>query len=468
MTRAFRLTPTLLALVAVAANSSRVSAQMSDAHFIITPEYALAVTPGYRIADNAQAISWSPDSKRVLAISYSPMIITTEKLKNHSVSPETDLFVNRYNTDSHISTVIFKRHFDMSPMIDGTPQWLGKSNIAIQTVVWFESKESLGTDGKAVKSTMPRETLLWIDSYRGTVKTIDVEQGDQVVASPISTMAILIHRTFGPDGGTTVSTIDGEGNVVHANKLPMGAQTAQADWLEDGKSVGLTLYPSPVAAQPGAPAAPTANIPKYAIYSTATGGLQPAEKAKAVPARPLASTPSSGLFLKTTTQHVSDAGIDNIIHPLWLSSNLATEKKQTLVTPDSDMAHLSPTGSGIAFRSGGNAFAADVIRIPADQFKADRAAAQRSILLSNGKQVALEAIMWSADHDDKLPGSTNINDELMPYLKNSQLFDGLNWTYPGGPISGIESPAETILGTIDGADGQAVMYADGHVKWRNR
>jgi hypothetical protein len=76
--------------------------------------------------------------------------------------------------------------------------------------------------------------------------------------------------------------------------------------------------------------------------------------------------------------------------------------------------------------------------------------------------------MWASDHDDTLPGPNDINSELSPYLKNESLFDQFTYTYAGGPLAAIASPAETILGTVDGPDGQAVIFSDGHVKWRNR
>jgi hypothetical protein len=456
----------MLAAAVMLANPA--GAQTSDAHVVLTPEYACLVTPPLRIADNAQAISWAPDSRRILALSCSTPIITPDKLKNLTSAPEVDLFVNRYNTDSHISTMIYRRHFETNPMLGGNPVWLGGTNTALQTIVWYEIKTQTGPDGKEVRSTLSKQMLLCIDAYRGTVKEIDVEPGDLVVESPVSPAALLIHSTYGSDGACTVTAIDVDGNLGRSTTLPLHAMVAQTDWLEDGKSVGLTLFPAPTAAAPGKPATAAESIPKYVVYSISSGTFQAADKSKVKIANKKPSPPMLGLFLKTTTQHVTDGGVDDIIHPLWITSTLAVDKKQSLVTPDADMSQLSPNGSVIAFRSAGNAFVSDVIRLPAAEYKAARAAALRSTLLSNGKQVALAALMWSADHDDTLPSSANINDELMPYLKNSQLFDGLNWTYPGGPISSIESPAETIIGTIDGADGSAVMYADGHVKWRNR
>ena len=88
--------------------------------------------------------------------------------------------------------------------------------------------------------------------------------------------------------------------------------------------------------------------------------------------------------------------------------------------------------------------------------------------MNNAKQLGLAAIMWAEDHDETLPGPNDINSQLHPYLLNDALFDQFTYTYSGGPMAAISSPADTVLGTVDGPGGQAVIYSDGHVKWQNR
>ncbi|MFW5697782.1 MAG: hypothetical protein ACOCX1_04410, partial [Fimbriimonadaceae bacterium] len=84
--------------------------------------------------------------------------------------------------------------------------------------------------------------------------------------------------------------------------------------------------------------------------------------------------------------------------------------------------------------------------------------------VSNLKQVALAALMYSADHDDMLP-SGNIESVLMPYLKNEALFAGVKWVFPGGSQVEIESPTTTPIAHLDLPWGRATAYSDGHVEW---
>jgi hypothetical protein len=95
--------------------------------------------------------------------------------------------------------------------------------------------------------------------------------------------------------------------------------------------------------------------------------------------------------------------------------------------------------------------------------QAQRAAIQ-TMAVSNLKQVALAAMMYSADNDDMLP-SGNIESVLMPYTKNEELFKGVQWVFPGGSQREIEKPAETPIAHLDLPWGRATAYADGHVTW---
>jgi hypothetical protein len=139
-----------------------------------------------------------------------------------------------------------------------------------------------------------------------------------------------------------------------------------------------------------------------------------------------------------------------------------------LICSDADLGLISPDGSTISYRSHGSSWVADVKLVPIDEFKAMIAKVMRSIAISNARQLGLAAIMWAEDHDETLPGPGDINAQLLPYLQTNALFDQFTYTYPGGPLAAITSPAETVLGTVDGPGGQAVIYSDGHVKWQNR
>ena len=48
----------------------------------------------------------------------------------------------------------------------------------------------------------------------------------------------------------------------------------------------------------------------------------------------------------------------------------------------------------------------------------------------------------------------------------ADLFNGFVYTYGGGALKDIDSPTTTETGYVNGPNGKAVIYADGHVKWR--
>jgi hypothetical protein len=88
------------------------------------------------------------------------------------------------------------------------------------------------------------------------------------------------------------------------------------------------------------------------------------------------------------------------------------------------------------------------------------------VVLSNAKQLGLAALMYAQDYDEVLPTGDGINGKLAPYLKNESLFDGFTYTFGGGSLSGIDKPAETELGFVTGPGGRAIIFIDGHVKWK--
>ncbi len=104
---------------------------------------------------------------------------------------------------------------------------------------------------------------------------------------------------------------------------------------------------------------------------------------------------------------------------------------------------------------------------------------QRTVTLSNFKQIALGIMMFLADYDDQIPwveSTPQLLDLIQPYVKNREIYKTLNPA--GGMIrfnmclagtwtTQIENPAETVLlyESMPWADGsRCVAFADGHAK----
>lgn len=127
---------------------------------------------------------------------------------------------------------------------------------------------------------------------------------------------------------------------------------------------------------------------------------------------------------------------------------------------------VSFDGLKVAMVSNGSLSVSTMIEISNEQFKELTDQLSRTQVVDRAKQVGLAMLMYAADADDILPPGANINDVIMPYLKDSGLLAGFNYTYTGDPSLGnMSSPADTQLGFVQGRGGRAIIFADGHVKW---
>lgn len=131
-----------------------------------------------------------------------------------------------------------------------------------------------------------------------------------------------------------------------------------------------------------------------------------------------------------------------------------------------ERVEVSPDGARVAYTHHGMTLVRDLVEIPRGMYEQMRDAAKRTVAMSNAKQVALAAIMFSADNDDRLPSNKeDIQKLLLPYLRNQSIFDGFVYTFAGGFTQDIELPSKTELGYISMPGGRVVAFADGHVKW---
>jgi len=108
----------------------------------------------------------------------------------------------------------------------------------------------------------------------------------------------------------------------------------------------------------------------------------------------------------------------------------------------------------------------DLIPVPLDVVRHGRDAAERAQTLSSAKQVGMAMIMFATDNDDVLPGNLT-TDQIDPYIKNTELLNGFVYTFGGGNLTELRNPADTELGYVTGKGGRAVIYADGHVVWKD-
>jgi len=96
----------------------------------------------------------------------------------------------------------------------------------------------------------------------------------------------------------------------------------------------------------------------------------------------------------------------------------------------------------------------------------------KQVLATNGKQIALGMLMYSADNDGSLPPADSLAGALYAYLRDKNVFlrpgsqdNAFTYLDPGAnKWSDIERPSETPIGQLDAGFGWVVViYADGHV-----
>jgi hypothetical protein len=97
----------------------------------------------------------------------------------------------------------------------------------------------------------------------------------------------------------------------------------------------------------------------------------------------------------------------------------------------------------------------------------------KEMLLQNAQQIGTAISMRMQDYDGELPDGSNLTDGMMtdlcPYIAGNDVFfrPGTQqniFRYLGqGNISGMQNPAGTAIGILDGGYGwQAIVYGDGH------
>ncbi|MES1227914.1 MAG: hypothetical protein ABUL72_04530 [Armatimonadota bacterium] len=153
--------------------------------------------------------------------------------------------------------------------------------------------------------------------------------------------------------------------------------------------------------------------------------------------------------------------------PQTLSVKVEHTNETLLVAAAVNNFYADPQDRFIVYTDGDAFLMREIGPMPIDLLKAAQRAAVKTMLISNAKQVAVAMMLFAADWDDNLPAGDGWKDKLKPYIKNSDLMKDFVLLLPGVQLSGIKDPANTVLGVISGPGGQAIAYADGHVKWKD-
>jgi prepilin-type processing-associated H-X9-DG protein len=178
-----------------------------------------------------------------------------------------------------------------------------------------------------------------------------------------------------------------------------------------------------------------------------------------------AAQPLLPFRLVTQGHDLSHRGMIDRTMPVWLETDLGTEHPSALVTADGHSPTLLPGAAGVLFQAQGALWSTPLVKMKKSVYVAARTAELKQRALSNARQVGTAARMYMYDNNETFPGPDGIEANLSRYAGSAEIFQGLNYTFAGGNLADIDSPAATILGNVAGPGGSAVVFADGHVKW---
>jgi hypothetical protein len=253
-------------------------------------------------------------------------------------------------------------------------------------------------------------------------------------------------RVLRPDGATR-----------HMVRFPEGVRPITGFWSADGKELIVetsVLNPEGV---------PVARPGEAFTVDTDTGRIAPRQGELQPVAR---REPSLPIRLRHTDAILKEGKATQRVRPLWLESGAGGDHTLALVVPDAAWGRLSPDGGAVLYATEGATWVMPLLRLPRQTFVDARNAAQRSVLVSNARQLGLGLLMYEGDHQT-LPGpDADLRSLLLPYVKREEFFEGFVYQHPGGPLSAIADPAKALLGYIPGPGGLVHLFADGHVEWR--
>lgn len=421
------------------------SAPTGPGDFVLLEREALLITPPKLVAEGmVRQAEWSPDGKYVLALTGElPYASKLDLQKPPTLKGRLVLWNAAAGEGKEIWTG------PALGQVEGQFAWFSRGDTA---AVLLDLSRPIPTPErpKGAPPAFRRERWLCrLDARRGVMRPVTrVDDQAQVSAAPVAP-AVLVWSFQSP--ARTVMRLDG-------SLLPLQVPDGQlfgAQWLEDGRRAVIGAV---VQAQDG-----KVTGQKQIVADVATGMVTQAEGSSKSYEKPKSASHLRVVGLEVPLGVGKDAPR---LKTLWLETTVKTEQPRVMLASDADWCTLSPAGDAVLYADDRGAWVVRPLSLPKEMFFQARAAAERSRLLSHGKQLGLALMMYAQDNEERFPGENEaVNQLLSPYMKNEALFEGFVYTFGGGPLASIEKPAEQVLGHVLGPGGRALIYADGHVRW---
>lgn len=252
------------------------------------------------------------------------------------------------------------------------------------------------------------------------------------------------------------------------NVLPIDAPAYAFDWTDDTR-LRLTRAEDLLAPQ--------------LVFNVKTLKTEPFVPAPSPPFPDLSLSPTNpNVTLDLQPQTLADTSHTAQTHAnvLWVRRVRGPKALSALavdVTGGSDdpQARWAQTGRAVAYLSHGDLFVADLstrdATIKEKYFAGEPLSCREEQQLALGelKQIGLATIQYAQDYDEHYPPQENVGDTIRPYLPPDTLMQigNAKFVYHAPAdlaLSAMDSPADTVLGTLDLPCARVTLYADGHVK----
>jgi hypothetical protein len=459
-----------LALLAPMASLAQAPTTSPKESIVLTDKEAFGLMPPELVAPmGVKQAMWSPDGQYILLLREDTRI-TPEKLREmigkQGQPPAGNTVISIWDKRERRLTDIWKRPMGSSYV--QYIQWLPGSSSAIAKLSVTDPPKKEGEPGEY------HSGIIRISAATGSVKTItDSTISTSFVQEFISPMEpILLFRDFaytlettkGADGKETKRMNVTKDNIVTwrdlsgfspPTALPSDLKMADVTWAQDGTPVieCMVRGGKPSTKPETRKLALNVKTGKFTVVNENTQMFKPSVDARSI-------------HIKQVRTPVREANTKRQVPFVWLESNSDSIQPRVMVAANSELGILSPKSDAVLYVTNGAAWITPLFRMSKEEFLAALEQAERMTALSKAKQLGLGLLMYSQDYDEVLPGSEGVNEKITPYIKNDSLFEGFVYTYGGGPLKDIEFPSETELGYVNGPGGRAIIYADGHAKWR--
>lgn len=250
------------------------------------------------------------------------------------------------------------------------------------------------------------------------------------------------------DRQTNVALFDSEGNPLGRWQVPYAIYAFMPEWGQDGRHFFIGTR---------------SRKQKAAEYFAFEDGGKVTKLAKA-PALYEETQHEPKFELMEVPYTPKDVNSHGTVTSLFLRALDRRRPKYLLVAAGGNSPSMAPTEDAFTYRVDGQLKIARIVK-PGPEILASIKKALRKRALSDAKQAGLALIMYANDYDDILPGAGQ-KDSVDPYLKNNDILNGFSYTPPANlNMTEIAEPASTIIGYVEGPDGRAAVYSDGHAKW---